>query len=210
MRSKDTKKAIIERRGFRKDVKGGNFSLYISNYPVIARYLKERLSDKNKTLAELCCGVGITLEYIGFGFKSLVGIDIDKKILSQCKENLSSAGLIDRTVLICADIENDDTLRRIKADMVIYDVPFWSPHKNKGMGDLTQINPDLKSMINRIRKFVTKDIVIFCPPNHDYKIVKKQVGVCEYERVFVNGKYDRNHIYLGNLAKKEGITEIRL
>jgi hypothetical protein len=40
--------------------------------------------------------------------------------------------------------------------------------------------------------------------------IVKQVGTCEYQKVFVDERYDRNYIYLGNLAKCHGVTELRL
>ena len=30
------------------------------------------------------------------------------------------------------------------------------------------------------------------------------------KRIFINGKHDRNYVYLGNLKEKDGISEIRL
>jgi len=210
MKSIDTRESIIKRRGYRKNIVGDKFSLYISSYSVAARYLKQRIENFNKILAELCCGVGVTLEYIADGFKQVIGVDIDKKILNQCEDNLKSAGLLQKTTLILGDINDDEILKKIKADIVIYDIPFWSPHEYENQGDLTKKNPTLKSTIERIGKFITKDIVIFCSPKFDYELIKEQVGSCEFQKIFINGKYDRNHVYLGNVKQKDGITELKL
>ena len=210
MKSIDTRESIIKRRGYRKNIVGDKFSLYISSYSVAARYLKQRIENFNKILAELCCGVGVTLEYIADGFKQVIGVDIDKKILNQCEDNLKSAGLLQKTTLILGDINDDEILKKIKADIVIYDIPFWSPHEYENQGDLTKKNPTLKSTIERIGKFITKDIVIFCSPKFDYELIKEQVGSCEFQKIFINGKYDRNHVYLGKLKQKDGITELKL
>ncbi|MDP1993964.1 MAG: class I SAM-dependent methyltransferase [Ignavibacteria bacterium] len=210
MNPSDTRESIIERRGYRKNIVGDKFSLYISNYPVAVKYLKQRIGNSKKNLAELCCGVGVTLEYIGDAFKQVIGVDIDKKILDQCQDNLKSVGLAQRITLILGDINDDEIVKKIKADIAIYDIPFWSPHEYENQGDLTKKNPTLKSTIERIRKFITKDIIIFCSPKFDYEMITKEVGSCEFQKVFINGKYDRNHVYLGKLKQKDGITELKL
>ena len=210
MKSINTRESIIERRGYRKNIKGDKFSLYISNYPVIVDYLKKRIGDSKKILAELCCGIGVTLEYIGTAFKQIIGVDIDKEVLASCEDNLKYVGLLQKSTLILGDIKNDEVLKKIKADIVIYDIPFWSSHKYVNQGDLTKKNPPLKATIERIKKFITKDIIIFCSPKFNYQIIKDELGSCEFQKVFINGKYDRNHIYLGRLKQKDGISEIKL
>ncbi len=210
MKPSDNKESIIQRRGYRKNIVGDKFSLYISNYPVAVKYLKQRIGNSNKILAELCCGVGVTLEYIGDVFKQVIGVDIEKNILDQCQDNLKSVGLSQKTTLILGDINNDEVLKKINADIVIYDIPFWSQHEHENQGDLTRKNPTLKSTIERIRKFITKDIIIFCSPKFDYEMITEEVGSCEFQKVFINGKYDRNQIYLGKLKQKDGVTELTL
>lgn len=210
MKPNETRESIINRRRYRKNVKGDKFSLYISNYPVIAKYLKQRIGDNKKVIAELCCGIGISLEYLGDAFKHIIGVDSNKKVLSFCLKNLEYVGLKSKTTLICGGINDDKILKGIKADIVIYDVPFWSKHEYEGRGDLTKKNPSLKRMIEKIRRCITDEIVIFCPPKYDYEMILSQVGDCEYQKVFVNGKYSRNHVYLGSLIQRRGITEIEL
>ena len=205
-----SRELIIKKRGYRKDIKGDKFSLYIANYPVTVEYLRKRIGSPGKILVELCCGVGVTLEYIGSVFKKIIGIDKDKIILGQCRNILESVGLLDKTLLILGDINDDQLLKKIKADVVIYDIPFWSPHKSEKQGDLTEKNPPLKIIVDKIRKYITKDIIIFCPPTYRYYMVKDELGSCEFQKVYINGKHDRNHIYLGGLMEKEGKTETRL
>ncbi|MFC1790615.1 class I SAM-dependent methyltransferase [Patescibacteria group bacterium] len=210
MKSTDTREAIIKRRGYRKNIVGDKFSLYISSYPVAINYLRHRVGNPQKVIAELCCGIGVTLEHIASGFKKVIGVDIDKKVLAYCEENLRSAGLLQKSTLILGDVNDGAVLEKIQADIVIYDIPFWSPHENKNQGDLTKKNPALRSTINRIGKFITKDIIIFCSPKFDYQLIKNRLGVCEFQKVYVNNKHDRNHVYLGELKKKDGITTLRL
>jgi len=205
-----TTQDIIERRGYRKNIKGDKFSLYISNYPSNAAYLKSRIGNPNLVLAELCCSIGITLEYLAPSFKKVIGVDIDQNILQMCEFNLTEAGLISKFQLINGDVFDDNTLKSIKADIIIYDIPFWYPHKQENQGNLVSKNPPLKELIKKIRKNITSNIIIFSPPEWNYEYFEKQLGSIEYEQVFINQTHNRNQIYLGDLINEKGKTEIAL
>ena len=209
LKSLESRQAIIARRMYRKNIKGDAFNLSISSNLVVLGHLKKRLEGKGKVLAELCCGIGITLESLGNSFERLIGVDNDKKVLSYCARNLKDANLFQKTTLIQGDINDEKVFGKIKADIVIYDVPFWRPHMCLGKGNLIKRNPPLKRVVAKIRK-ISKNIVIFAPPDYDYKTIKNQVGKCEFQRIIINGTHDRNYVYLGDLVQKEGITEVNL
>lgn len=201
---------IIEKRGYRKNIAGDVFSLYISNYPSNANYLKSRLGNSEFVLAELCCSIGITLEYLAPNFKKVIGVDIDHNILEMCKINLKEAGLLNKVELIQGDICDTNILKRIEADIVIYDIPYWYPHTQENKGDLVLKNPPLNDIIGKIKKHITSNIVIFSPPEWDYEYFRNELGVIEFEQVFINQKHNRNQIYLGDLMKEKGKTKILL
>ncbi len=201
---------IINRRGYRKNIKGDKFSLYISNYPVNAQYLKTRIGNPQFVLAELCCSIGVTLEYLAPGFKKVIGVDLDKDILQTCKANLTASGFISKTELIHGDVFDDRILKSIEADIVVYDIPFWYPHKQENKGDLITKNPPLKELITKIRDYITQNIVVFSPPEWSYEYFENQLGAIEFEQVFINQTHNRNQIYTGDLIQKLGKTEIRL
>lgn len=205
---------IIKRRRYREDIQGGEFSLYISNYPVVAQHVCERIWDVSKVLAELCCSVGISLEQYAGVFHNVIGVDNDPAVLESCRNNLQSLRLSSEPLLVLGDIFDDEVLMKLQADIVVYDIPFWSP-KYEDWLDLTSKNPPLGDLVDKIKKYITKDIVIYCSPKLEYTPIREALGPCEFEKVFLNKNgvefsHDRTHIYLWNLAKKDGITEIRL
>ena len=202
--------AIKATRGYRKNIKGDKFSLYISNYPSNAQYLKSRIGNPEYTLAELCCSIGITLEYLAPGFKKLIGVDIDKTILHTCQTNLNEAGWEKKVELIQGDVFDDQLLKTIQANIVIYDIPFWYSHRQEGKGDLIKKNPPLLPLIEKIRKYITSEIIIFSPPEWDMDYFRNLLGPLEFEQVYINHQHNRNQIYLGNLAKTDGKTIIEL
>lgn len=205
-----TKQDIIDRRGYRQNIKGDRFSLYISNYPSNATYLASRLGNPNLVLAELCCSIGITLEYLAPVFRQVIGVDIDQNILETCESNLKEAGQLHKTQLIQGDVFDDELLKQITADIVIYDIPYWYPHKQENKGDLIAKNPPLKELIRKIERYICSDIVIFSPPEWEYDYFKSELGVIEFEQVFINETHNRNQIYLGDLIQERGKTKITL
>jgi len=194
----ESRESIIQRRKYQEDIKGDVRSLYVSNYPVTAKYLAKRIANKELTVVELCCGIGATLEQVGKVCKKAIGVDANKDVLADCEANMKNAGV--NAELIQGDVNNIELLKSISADIVIYDIPDWY-----GEG-----NPDLKEIIEKIRKYISGNILVAVKPNYIYAQIKEQLGECEFEKVFINGKHDRNHVYLGNLIQKEGETEVHL
>ena len=202
----DPRGKLIKSRGYQKDTYGRQYDIYLSNFKVSAKYLADRIGDKNKIIAELCCSIGATTLELAKKFKKVIAVDIDKKALWSCELNLRKENLTEKVELIRGDVEDDKLLKNIKADIVIYDIPYWVPKVLKTGEINMNKNPNLLNLIRKIRKYITKDIIIFAPPITNYEKVRNQLGLCEFEQIYINGRYDRNYIYLGNLLREKGIT----
>ena len=206
----DSRETIIQRRAYPANIKGAQYDLYLSNYPVAAQYLADRIGDSNKVAVELCCGIGVTLAALASKFKKVAGVEIDPTILKYCRQNLENRGLLKKVSLIKGDILDEKVFTKIKADIAIYDIPYWVSKELPDGTNVLDKNPDLIKIINSIRKNITKNIVFFAPPWFSYLQAKRELGALEYQKIFINGKHDRNYIYLGNLIKTLGETEINL
>jgi methylase of polypeptide subunit release factors len=206
----DSKADIIRKRGYRKAIQGDEHSLYISSYPQSAKHLASRIGNIEKVFTELCCGIGINLEYLANSFKSVNGVDIDATVIHYCSQNLLSSGLShDKFRLIVGDIRDEALLKSLQSDIVLYDVPYWYENQFDNDGELLKKNPDLASVVSNIRKHITHNIVIYAPTYFRYEDISR-LGSCEFQRVFINGRHDRNIIYFGSLASQDGITEVSL
>jgi len=197
---------IIQNRGYDKNIAGSELSLKIASYPSTARYLAERLKGKGDTVCELCCGVGISLLELSKSFSKVIGVDNDPGIIADCEKNLMQAG-IENYQLLCGDVSDRNLLAQIKADIVLYDIPYWSTHK--GQVDPEHQNPDLKQLVADIRETITSNIVIYAPTHMAYESAQK-LGDCEFIEVYTNGKHDRNFIFLGNLIASSGKGRIEV
>ncbi len=201
---------IINHRGYRKNIKGDKFSLFISNYPSNAKYLQNRIGNSEYILAELCCSIGVTLEYLAPVFRKVIGVDVNESILEICRTNLKEAGYGDKTEFIQGNVFDDNLLKSIRADIVIYDIPFWYAHKQENQGDLRLKNPPLNEMVKKIQTYITNNILIFSPREWNYSYVKEELGPIELEQVFIDKKHNRNQIYMGELLSKDGVSRVEL
>lgn len=198
---------IIQTRGYNSDISGDELSLKIASYPATARYLAERLKNEGSVACELCCGIGVSLIELSKTFKKVIGVDNDAQIVKDCRKNLVRAGVTNYEVL-CGDVSDPTLLGKIHADVVLYDIPYWSTHSGKV--DPEKQNPDLPSLIAHIRSLITEKIVIYTPTHTTYEDAIDALGPCEFVQVYVNGKHDRNFIFLGNLMKGEGESRIEV
>lgn len=196
---------IIKSRRYDPKIAGDELSLKISSYSTTARYLADRLKDKDSTVCELCCGIGISLIEFSSSFAKVIGVDADRSVIDHCRTNLTQAEVLNFE-LLTGDVNSKSLLKIINADIVLYDIPYWSSHDGKV--NPSEQNPNLKELINNIQKSITKDIVIYTPSHMTYEDVSEEVGVCEFLEVWLNGKHDRNFIFLGSLVHTIGKTRV--
>ncbi len=196
---------------FQSSLSGTDFDLYISNYPSTAQYLAHRLKDPNKTIMELCCGIGVSLLEFAPFFKKVIGVDNDSDVLKFCEENISQSKYKRKIQIKRFDVTQNPIFIEEKIDIMIYDIPYWFDHRNRFHTLHTpQDNPNLEKIISNLKNQSLHDIVIYTPPYFSEEDAHNLHLECEYEKVYLNGKHDRNHIYLGNLIQKIGTTRINL
>ena len=158
-------------------------------------------------MCELCCGIGISLIELSKSFDEVIGIDNDPSIVDDCRKNLESANITNHK-LICGDVSDRQLLGNIKADVVLYDIPYWSTHSGQVNPD--KQNPDLQKLIAGIRELITDKIVIYTPTHMTYEDVVSALGPCEFIKIYINGKHDRNFIFLGGLIERVGEWELEV
>ena len=194
---------IIKKRGYSDAIHGDNLSLTISSYPVVAEYLASRLAYRGDTLCELCCGIGVSLIEFSSHFEYVIGIDNDMSVIKLATKNLAEAGR-ENCKLVLGDVSDPEILSRIKADIVTYDIPYWSDHN----GLVKNQNPDLSEVVHLAQDHITDNIVIYAPPHTIYDDISKLFDRFEYQEVWIDGDHDRNLIYLGSTIEHNGKTKV--
>ena len=194
---------IIQKRGYASSTKGDVLSLKISSYPVTAKYLAERLAQNGNSICELCCGIGISLIEFSNNFEHVIGVDNHAEVMKSAQDNLQSAG-VKNCELLLGSADDSSVLSKIKADIVAYDIPYWSNHDD----NLLSKNPQLSEMIQLIKSSITENIVVYLPAEFSFENANGLADTFEYQEVWIDGKHDRNFIYFGNLIHTHGYTKV--
>ncbi len=202
------RESIIVQRGYPSTIRGDEVSLYISNYLESAEYLARRIGDPTQTVLELCCGIGVTLEKLADVFKSAIGVELDEQILNWCRDNMAQSKAAKKVRLIHGNVEDINLLKNLKADVVVYDIPYWDMGISKAVYS-SEKNPELKVLIKNIRELVTEDIVICAPAHYRYAMAQADLGECEYQEIY-RPEHKRTYIYLGRLVKEKGVTRLAI
>lgn len=190
---------IIRRRGYPPDIAGDELALSMSSYPQTAAYLAVRLKGHGEIVCELCCGIGVSMIELAKVFKHVVGVDNNSSILADCRSNLRAAGISNYT-LIEADVSQPYVLDELQADIVLYAIPYWDTYDDTKR--LLSKNPDMVRLINSIRRHTSNNIVIYAPPDMTYTMAFGLLGPCEFNMIYIDGKLDRNIIFLGDLMRQ--------
>jgi predicted RNA methylase len=209
MSKTETREEVVARRGYSPDIRGDLFGLEISNYAITAEYLAKRLKGKGETALELCCGLGVTLKELANVFDIVTGIELDKQRIAACEANTAN---LTNVKLIQGDVSDTILLKQQRADVVIYDVPYWDTKYLAERGLLGK-NPDIRLLLNTIAQNISRNIVVFAQPGTSISWlseIKGTLGKTEKQKVYINDFYDRDIIYFGNLVQAEGETEIHL
>lgn len=187
---------IIQKRNYDSAIQGDELSLKISSYPQTARYLAERLAPHGTSIVELCCGVGVSLVEFARRFESVTGVDSNLTVAAAARANVARAGATNCEVLV-GSVDDTALLQQIDADIVAYDIPYWSDHGESLVGR----NPDLKTTLELIRTHITSNIVVYTPPHITYDNIAAISDTFEFQEVWLDGKHDRNFVYFGNLVQ---------
>jgi len=166
-----------------------------------------RLKNSGGNVCELCCGIGVSLIELAKSFNSLVGVDSDAAVIENCRQNLARAGVTSHT-LLCGDVSDRQLLGGITADVVLYDIPYWSNHG--GQVDAATQNPDLRRLVADIRQLITSNIIVYAPTHMTYAEASSALGQCEFVKIYIYGRHDRNFVFLGDIANRIGEYAIEL
>ena len=189
---------------FSKKIKADIASYEMANYEAIAEYMAQRL--KTRTIAELCCGVGITAIQLA-KFSKAIAVDNNKEYIKNAKYNAKLYGV--KIDFIVGDVLDKNILKKIKANIAVLD-PDWSSSDDKSLhvANISETQPPLDKLYNLTKKNITNNVCFRFPKTIDTKQIKK-LDNCEIQKVFLDNDFKFYIAYFGDLIRKKE-TEVRL
>lgn len=169
------------------------WGLRYSTPRLIAQYRAERLKDK--TIADISCGVGAQLIFFGKTCDKTYGVEIDEKRALYARMNAEAMGLSNVEV-IEGDAFDSDVLNRISDADVFFSDPSRPPEEKVRGVDNLEPNP-----LKVFEKYKDMgDVAFELPPQMPPSRVPLE-GEKEYTSL--NFKLNRLALYTGDLASNE-------
>jgi len=179
----------LERESKELGSKGGFNSFLLESYIFLKKISKEKI--RGKKVLDYGCGSGLNLEWLSFGAKKVVGIDLSEKSLKIAKKIVLEKKL-DNVELISMDCEKLEFPEN-SFDVIFDGGTFSSLDINKALPELKRIlkpggfiigietfghNPftNLKRKINKIRKTRTEWAEGHIIKNKDLGKIKEHFG----------------------------------
>lgn|GEM_PF-1264929 len=182
---------IKKRRSQSVLIHGGDKALDISYFERSAAQFAKFISGLGfHTALELCCNVGMTSIQMAKFMKMVRGIDNDEGRIEAARQNARLFGVEDKTEFICGNVLDEGLLRRYKNEnsIAVYD-PGWrklinGEYKmdNPFAESIDETTPSIREGVQKIRKCVTNNIVVRCPPNFTREMLE-ELGPCLIQSV---------------------------
>jgi hypothetical protein len=189
---------------------------YVASERTFAMGIDRRFTAKiaerfrNRRTLETCAGGGFTTIELARVAARVFTVEIDSAIQAQARQNLATAGLLDRVTFVLADILLQGTwkaLGRIEAAFLDPDWAITGPdHVHRFRQSSTK--PPADVLLDRVFR-ATRNVALVLPPALD---IRELDGLPSNERqqLYMDGKHELYCLYFGDLATCHGETELRV
>jgi len=177
----------------------------------IDRRLTARIAERfqNRLVLETCTGGGFTTIALARTAAHVITVEIDPAIRPQARQNLATAGLLDRVTFMLADIMDDRTWDGLpRVDAALLD-PDWAV---TGLGHVhrfvrSSTRPPADALLERTFH-ATRNVALVLPPQLD---IRELESLPDHERakLYLDGSHELYCLYFGDLAVSLGETELR-
>jgi tRNA1(Val) A37 N6-methylase TrmN6 len=165
---------------------------------------------RNRSILETCTGGGFTTAELARVAAHVFTVEIDPAHQAQAKQNLATAGLLDRVTFVLGDILREDTWEALTGIDAAFLDPDWAVtgpnHVHRYRRSSTR--PPADVLLSRVFR-ATQNVALVLPPTLD---IHELDGLPsnERQRLCMNGKHELYCLYFGNLATCPGETEFRV
>ncbi len=171
------------------------YGLRYSTPEIIGKYRAERI--KNKTIADISCGVGLQAIFFSFTNRDVLGVDISERRVEYARRNAKAYGA-KNIRFVQGDCLSDEIYRLVKE----YDVIFSDPARDEREEErkLETLRP---SPLQIIEKYGNREYIFDLPPQMEQNHIPQS---WEKEYISINGKITRLTAYTNKLKMHERIA----
>jgi len=165
---------------------------------------------RNRRTLETCTGGGFTTIELARVAAHVFTVEIDPDHQVQAKQNVASAGFLDRVTFVLRDIMLDNTWEAFSGIDAAFLDPDWAitgpDHVHRFRRSSTR--PPADGLVDRVFR-ATRNVALVLPPTVD---IHELEGLPRNERqkLYMDGNHELYCLYFGDLADCFGQTEFRV
>jgi SAM-dependent methyltransferase len=165
---------------------------------------------RNRQVLETCTGGGFTTIALARAATHVITAEIDPTHQAQARQNLATAGLLDRVTFLLVDIMDErtwDFLPRVEAALLDPDWAVTGPdHVHRFVRSTTR--PPADALLERTFR-ATQNVALVLPPRLDIHELDALPGH-ERQKLYLDQSHELYCLYFGDLAVSLGETELRV
>ena len=165
---------------------------------------------RNRQVLETCTGAGFTTIALARAAAHVITVEIDSAHQEQARQNLSTAGLLDRVTFVLADIMDEHTWDRLPPVDAAFLDPDWAvsgpDHVPRFARSSTR--PPADTLLERTSR-ATPNLALVLPPTLDTEEFAS-LPDHECQRLYMDQSHELYCLYFGELAVSLGETEFRV
>jgi tRNA1(Val) A37 N6-methylase TrmN6 len=165
---------------------------------------------RNRQVLETCTGGGFTTIALARAAGHVITAEIDPAHQAQARQNLATAGLLDRVTFVLADIMDEQTwvgLPRVDAAFLDPDWAVTGPdHVHRFVRSTTR--PPADALLERAFR-ATGNVALVLPPRLDVGELNA-LPSHERQKLYLSRSHELYCLYFGDLAVSLGETELRV
>jgi len=164
---------------------------------------------RNRQVLETCTGGGFTTIALARAATHVITAEIDPTHQAQARQNLATAGLLDRVTFLLVDIMDErtwDFLPRVEAALLDPDWAVTGPdHVHRFVRSTTR--PPADALLERTLR-ATDNVALVLPPRLDVHELDALPGH-ERQKLYLDQSHELYCLYFGDLAVSLGEKELR-
>lgn len=189
---------------------------YVANEHTFLMGIDQRFTAKiaerfrNRRVLETCTGGGFTTVALARTAAHVITVEIDPAHHAQARQNVATAGLLDRVTFVLADVMEEKTWDRLPSVDAAFLDPDWAvtgpDHIHRFRQSSTR--PPADALLERVFR-ATRNAALVLPPNLDIHELDA-IPTHERQKLYIGQNHELYCLYFGDLILSLSQTEFRV
>ena len=189
---------------------------YVANERTFLMGIDHRFTAKiaerfrNRRVLETCTGGGFTTVALARAAEHVITVEISPAHHAQARQNVATAGLLDRVTFVLADIMEEETWDGLPSVDAAFLDPDWAvtgPHHIHRFRQ-SSTSPPADALLEKVFR-ATRNVALVLPPSLDIQELDA-IPSHERQKLYMDQNHELYCLYFGDLILSLGETEFRI